>query len=155
MLASVELGLADQIPDAVTFGPLVQFGNDRVTLILNALFGKTFGEFRQTGLGFEYAAQFKVALIDQFSAGVEAFGELENLSNVPSFDQTNFRIGPMIYFSSGGGGDESKAGEGGGDEKGLAVAGRDIGVTADIGLLLGATEATPDVTVKWDLGISF
>ena len=98
VLASVELGLADQIPDAVTFGPLVQFGNDRVTLILNALFGKTFGEFRQTGLGFEYAAQFKVALIDQFSAGVEAFGELENLSNVPSFDQTNFRIGPMIYF---------------------------------------------------------
>jgi hypothetical protein len=33
----------------------------------------------------------------------------------------------MIYFSSGGGGDESKAGEGGRDEKGLAVAGRDIG----------------------------
>ena len=32
---------------------------------------------------------------------------------------------------------------------------RKIGITADIGLLLGATEATPDLTVKWDLGISF
>jgi hypothetical protein len=152
--ASVELGLADQIPDAVEFGPLVQFGNDKLTLVLNALFEKTFGEFREPGIGFEYAAQLKFAMTDRVSAGFEAFGEIEDLRNVPSFHKTEFRIGPVIYVSTPEN-EGQKAGGDSDDERGLSIGGRDIGIAADVGLLVGATAVTPDLAVKWDLSISF
>ena len=46
-------------------------------------------------MGFEYAAQLKYAVAEQVSLGVEAFGEIENIDDVPSFNETEFRIGPV------------------------------------------------------------
>jgi hypothetical protein len=156
VLASVDLGLADEVPDAFEFGPLVQFGNDQVNLVLNAIFEKTFGTFREPGMGFEYAAQLKYAVAEQVSLGVEAFGEIENIDDVPSFNETEFRIGPVIYFASADD-DDNEGGKGeDDDEKGLSVnGGRETGMAFDVGVLLGVTDATPDVAVKWDLEISF
>jgi hypothetical protein len=100
LLAAVSLGVggADE-PDAFEFGPLLQFGEKR-SLILNAIFEKTFGDNREEGVGFEYAAQVKFPLAGNVSFGAEAFGEIEDITNAPSFDETELRVGPALFFAS-------------------------------------------------------
>lgn len=163
-LASVAFGVggADE-PNAFEFGPLIQFGKeDDRSLILNAIFEKTFGENREDGLGFEYAAQLKAfKLRDNIMLGAEAFGEIENIDDVPSFDETELRIGPAIYFKFGGDNDDDKGKHKGlkdkddDDDKGMKDADEGPEVEVGVGLLFGATDATPDVTLKWDLEVSF
>ena len=81
------------------FGPLAKFGDDDLSLTLNALFDKTFGKYRTPGTGLDYAAQFKFAVADGLSAGAELFGSISDLGDVPSFNATEFRVGPVLYLS--------------------------------------------------------
>jgi hypothetical protein len=62
----------------------------------------------------------------------------------PSFNDTEFRVGPVLYSSWRNGVENGAASD---------LAAR--GFTADIGVLLGTTDATPDMTVKWDLELAF
>jgi hypothetical protein len=111
-LATVELGVGGDEPDAFEFGPMVQFGDENRSLILNAFFDKTFGDNREDGIGFEYAAQLKTAIGHGISIGAEAFGEIENIEDVPSFNETELRIGPAIFFSFGEDDDKNEGGKG-------------------------------------------
>ena len=63
----------------------------------------------------------------------------------------------MIYFASDDDDDDEDAiGGDDDDNKGLTAAGgREAGLAFDIAVLLGVTDATPNVAVKGDLGISF
>ena len=133
---AVNLGLDEGVANAAKFGPLAKFGDDDLSLTLNAIFEKTFGKYRTPGTGLDYAAQFKFAVVDGLSAGGELFGSISDLGDVPSFNDTEFRVGPVLYLSWRS--DQSH-----------------IGFTGDIGLLLGTTDATPDTTVKWDLEVTF
>ena len=152
VLAAVSIGLQGDEPDAFEFGPLVEFGDENRSLILNGIFEKTFGDNREHGIGFEYAAQIKFAVGHGMSLGAEAFGEIEDIGNAPSFDDTELRIGPAVFFSFG---DEKAGGKDDDDAKGAKSADKDPEVKAGLGLLFGATDATPDLTVKWDLEVSF
>lgn len=168
-LAAISFGVNDVEPHAFEFGPLVEFGDDEKSLILNGIFEKTFGENREEGMGFEYAAQAKFAVAKRIGLGVEAFGEIENILDVPSFDETELRVGPAIFFTTEeGNGDEGKNGNGNGNGKNGKGKGDDNGedeslkrgeevpeVEAAIGVLFGVTDATPDVTLKWDIEITF
>ncbi len=107
-VASVAFGVGGDEPNAFEFGPLVQFGGEKRSLILNAVFEKTFGDNREDGIGFEYAAQFKSTIRHGVALGAEAFGEIENLDDVPSFDETELRVGPAIFFSFGEDEDEGR-----------------------------------------------
>jgi hypothetical protein len=84
---------------------------------------------------------------------VEAFGEIENIENVRSFNEEQLRLGPVVYFdlisneekSIKDDDDDDKMGGSHGPEK----------VTSALGVLFGASDATPDVTLKWDLEVEF
>ena len=132
----VNLGVEEGVANAAKFGPLARFGGDDLSLTLNAIFDKTFGKYRTPGIGLDYAAQFKFAVVDGISAGAELFGNISDLGDVPSFNDTEFRVGPVLYLSWRS--DQSH-----------------IGFTGDIGVLLGTTDATPDTTIKWDLELTF
>ena len=69
-----------------------------LSLTLNAIFEKTFGKYRTPGTGLDYAAQFKFAVVDGISAGAELRRHLD-LGDVPSFNDTEFRVGPVLYLS--------------------------------------------------------
>jgi hypothetical protein len=140
VFSKVSLGLEEGVADSAQFGPLAKFGDDELNLTLNGIFDKTFGEFREAGTSFRYAAQLRFALIDELSAGTELFGEIPNIDDVRSFNETEFRIGPMLYF---GWQNERKLG------------GSRFGLAADVGVLFGTTEATSGIAVKWDLNLSF
>jgi hypothetical protein len=155
VLAAVSFGVggADE-PDAFEFGPLIQFGEKR-SLILNAIFEKTFGENREEGIGFEYAGQVKFPVARNISLGAEAFGEIENIQDAPSFDETELRVGPALFFTFGDDDDDDAKGGDDDDDKGLKMAAKEPEIGIGLGLLFGATDATPDMTVKWDLEIAF
>lgn len=162
LLASVSLGLggADE-PNAFEFGPLVQFGDEKTgTVILNGIFEKTFGDNREDGVGFEYAAQLRLPVAEKIGLGAEAFGEIEDIGNAPSFDDTELRVGPMLFLSFGEDDDDAKGkkgkrGGGDDDDKGLRSGAEEPKIEIGMGVLFGATEVTPDVTFKWDLEVSF
>lgn len=153
LLASVSVGLNDE-PNAFEFGPLVEFGDEKRSLTFNAIFEKTFGANREEGIGFEYAAQAKFEVAKGVALGVEGFGEIDDIGNSGSFDETQLRIGPAVFLNFG---DDKDDGRGGGDDeaKGLKKADKDPEIKAGIGVLFGATEATPDTTFKWDLEVAF
>lgn len=161
--AAVSFDLTGDDADVVEFGPLVQFGDEEsVSLILNALFGKTFGPNRDEGVAFEYIAQFRFAVTETVSLGAEAYGEIDNIQHMGDFEDTELRVGPMLYFDFGGDDDN---GNGNGKRNGKAKSLKDDddkGLEDDrpeieigLGVLVGATDATPDLTFKWDLEISF
>jgi hypothetical protein len=133
----VNLGVEEGVANAAKFGPLARLGNDDLSLTLNAIFDKTFGNYRTPGVGLDYAGQFKFAVVDGLSAGAELFGNISDLGDVPSLDATEFRVGPVLYLSWS----SSEHSQ--------------FGFTGDIGVLVGATNATPDTTVKWDLEFAF
>jgi len=111
------------------------------------------------GIGLEYAAQLRVPLRERVGIGIEAFGEIEDLDDV-RFQDTELRIGPMLYLTLSEGDDDDKKGGKGkkdddDDDKGLKMGAKEPEIELGLGVLLGATDATPDVTVKWDLEVSF
>jgi hypothetical protein len=56
------------------------------------------------GLGFEYGWRAEYDFAKPWSAGVEMFGEIEDLSNAGSFNDQNHSIGPILFLESGRGG---------------------------------------------------
>ena len=157
LFASVAFGVGGGEPDAFELGPMVQFGGEERSLILNAFFEKSFGDNREDGIGFEYAAQLKSAIGHGISIGAEAFGAIENIEDVPSFNETELRVGPAIFFTLGDDKDDAgKKGKDDDDDKpGMKDADKDPEVEIGIGVLFGATDATPDVTLKWDVEVNF
>jgi hypothetical protein len=144
---AVNLGLTEGVANAAKFGPLVSFGDDDLSLTVNAIFDKSFGKYHEPGTGLDYAAQFKFALAEGIAIGAELFGDIPNLEDVPSFNDTEFRVGPVLYFA--------RRSAKGNDARNVAARGSDFGFTADVGVLLGTTDATPDMTVKWDMELTF
>jgi hypothetical protein len=145
-------GLHDE-PDAIEFGPLMQFGDGDRHLILNGIFEKTFGDNREEGTGFEYAAQLRFLNWSRFGLGVEAFGEIGNIEDVQSFNDEQLRVGPVLYFDLLSSEEKSIKDDDDDDKKGGSKGPEKI--TSAIGVLFGATDATPDVTLKWDVEIEF
>jgi hypothetical protein len=134
--AGVNMGVEEGVANAAKFGPLARFGSDDLSLTLNAIFDKTFGKYRTPGVGLDYNAQFKFALVDGIAAGAELFGDISDLGDVPAFNDTELRVGPVLYLSW-----RSNQSH--------------FGFTGDIGVLLGTTDATPDTTIKWDVELTF
>jgi len=83
---------------APKFGPLAHFGDDDLSLTLNALFDKTFGKYRTPATGLDYAAQFKFAVADGISAEAELSGSDETTSRtIVSLGRSLF-VGGYRYF---------------------------------------------------------
>jgi hypothetical protein len=97
----------------------------------------------------------KFPLAGNVSFGAEAFGEIEDITNAPSFDETELRVGPALFFAFGDDDDDDAKGGDDDDDKSLRTAAKEPEIGLGLGLLFGATDATPDMTLKWDLEVAF
>jgi hypothetical protein len=123
--------------NATTFGPIVQFGHDKASLILNPYLEKSFGKNHEEGIEFNYQWQAKASVTERLALGIEGYGAIPDIAHAPSVDFQEHRIGPVVYY------EKELRGE---HEKTFAL---------DAGILFGFTEATPDVTGKVNASLAF
>jgi hypothetical protein len=135
-----ELALQEHSPDEIEFGPLAKVASGRNSGTINVFFvGQVGDEVEIDSLGLKVNWQLKHELGDKFALGVEGYSEIEDLSHPGSFDDQEHRLGPVAYFKLGE--HEEKAH---GPEWKLAA-----------GTLFGISEATSDVTFKFDIEAEF
>lgn len=154
-------GLESGSTNVVEFGPIVSYTVGPASLVLNPFFEKTFGENREEGIAFTYAWRLAYQVSHKLSVGVEGYGEIENLGNTPPVRDQIHRIGPVLYLGTLHGAHSSSRGHGAhnsvaGGHHHREYAGRGHGEWhAEIGVLFGLTEATPDTALKLNVGIEF
>ena len=135
--AEVEGAVHHDEGNSTTFGPIVQFGHDKASLILNPYFEKSFGQNHEEGIDFTYQWQAKASMTERIALGIEGFGVVPNIADSPDIDFQEHRIGPVLYY------EKELAGE---KERTFAI---------DAGVLFGLTEATPNVTGKVNASLTF
>jgi hypothetical protein len=131
--AAVELSTHRHTTNVAVFGPVVAIKADKLSLAVNPFLQKSFGRNRTEGLDFTYGWQVKYDVREGFAVGIEGFGVVENVGHAPRWTEQEHRIGPVIY-------------------KEIEIA-KGVRITPDIGLLFGLTKATPDVALKFNVGI--
>jgi len=139
---------------AIEVGPIVQLTSGPFSVLTNTFLPYSFNTEEGEFWSFEYAVQAKYAVSEQWGFGAEAYGEVEDLGNAPSFEEQEHRIGPVVYWSSGH--DEQ---HGHHMRHGMKDA-HDVeqhgpALSSAFGVLFGLTDATNDVTFKWDLEVEF
>lgn len=140
--SSVDVKVNDQETNTFTFGPIIQFGDDKLSLTLNPFFQKTFGDNRTEGLDFTYGVMAKREIKEGVAIGLEAYGTIPDIGNGTPIAFQEHRIGPVLYFEHDAGQPHTK----GGQQPKAAL---------DIGVYFGMTEATPDVTGKAKLSLTW
>lgn len=140
--SSVDVHVSDQETNTFTFGPIIQFGDDKLSLTLNPFLQKTFGENRTEGLDFTYGVMAKREIKEGMAIGIEAYGTIPDAGSGTPVAFQEHRIGPVLYFERDFGQPKTK----GGQQPKAAL---------DIGVYFGMTEATPDVTGKAKLSLTW
>lgn len=131
-LAALEGSIHDNTTNALVFGPIVTAKWDRLSVAFNPFFEQTFGRNRVKGIALSYGWQAKYELQQGLAVGIEGFGTVENIAEAPRFADQEHRIGPVLFTE---------------------IALGDLKLTPDIGVLFGLTPATPDVTIKFNVGV--
>ena len=104
----------------------------QIIVALNPFLEQTFGHNRVEGIALSYGWQAKYEVRDGLAVGIEGYGLVENLGNSPALADQEHRIGPVLFMEIELGG---------------------LKLTPDVGLLFGLTPATPDLTIKFNVGI--
>lgn len=170
---SLSAGLDSGQTNAIEFGPIVSVAAGPITLVVNPFFEKTFGRNREDGIAFTYAWRLAHSFSEQFAVGIEGHGEIPDIAHAPPGAEQVHRVGPVIYLghlhgSAHGIGSASaahhahdegvdKATSHGSHAHGnIGEAGhRDPLLHAELGVLFGLTDATPDVALKLNVGLDF
>lgn len=140
-------------PDELLFGPLVRYVHGRDSTTLNTFFVGQLGDHTDIdSLEFQYNWQLKHELSHHISAGVEAFGEIEDLSHAGSFDEQLHRAGPVIYFDLG---EEAEDEEREREKAEHEQKSEWPELKMAAGVLFGLSDATSDVTYKFDMELEF
>jgi hypothetical protein len=129
-----EWALQDGDPDEILFGPLAKYvwGHDSVTA--NAFFIGQVGDHRDIdSLEFKLNWRFKHEFNKTWGLGIEGYSEIEDLSHTGSWDEQKHRVGPVAY---------------------LELEGMPKWEFA-AGTLFGVSDATSDVTFKFDIEAEF
>ena len=139
---AVDVRVYREATNTLTFGPILQFGNDKVSLTVNPFFQRTFGANREDGFDFFYAVQGKAEVQKGVAVGFEAYGLLPNVGNTPGVQFQEHRIGPVLYLDGTIG--EKRPG-----------AANEPKARLEIGGFFGLTEATANFTAKTKLSITW
>ena len=130
-----ELALQDHLPDEILFGPLAKFVRGRDSATINAFFiGQVGSEREIDSLELELKWRLKHELNEKWRLGIEGYSEIEDLAHAGSFEDQKHRVGPVAYFEFG----EAKP-----------------SWEFAAGALLGISDATSDVTFKFDAEMKF
>ena len=130
---AVQAGTQHEAQNNVNFGPIISFKADKLSINANPFFEKTFGRNKVEGVALTYAWNAKYELTKAVSIGVEGFGVVENIGRGTPLDEQDHRIGPAIFT-----------------EVELA---KDYSISPDLAVLFGLTRGTPDVAIKFNVGI--
>jgi len=129
-----EFALQSGDPDEILFGPLGKYvwGPDSVTV--NAFFIGQVGDHRDIdSLEFKLYWRLKHEFNEKWGLGVEGYSEIEDLSHTGTFDEQKHRVGPVAYLELEGMPEWEFA----------------------AGALFGVSDATSDVTFKFDVEVEF
>jgi hypothetical protein len=140
-------------PDEILFGPLVRYAKGRDSTTLNTFFVGQVGDRAEIdGIELQYNWQLKHQLNHRIALGVEAFGEIEDLANPGSFNDQLHRAGPVVYLNFGEeknfAGEKQENDEGEHEQKS-----GEFKMAA--GVLFGLSDATSDITFKFDAELEF
>jgi len=130
---SIEASTDRATTNSSQFGPIITLEADKVTVTANPFFEKTFGRNREEGIALNYGWNAKYKVNDQLSIGAEGFGLIENLGDASAAAEQQHRLGPALFAT-------------------IKLA-EDLSITPDIGLFFGLTEATPRLTLKFNVGV--
>ena len=131
-----EFALQSHSPDEILFGPLAKYVVGRNSATINTFFvGQLGNEAEIDSLELKVNWRLKHAFSERFALGVEGYGEIEDLVNPGSFEDQKHRVGPVAYFEF---------------ERPGAPKWEFAG-----GTLFGISEATSDVTYKFDAELKF
>lgn len=128
--------------NTLTFGPIIQFGDDKASLTFNPFFQQTFGANREAGIAFAYGVMAKREIREGAAFGIEAYGVIPDIGGGTPVAFQEHRIGPVLYLET----DLVEKRRGGGEAPKASL---------DIGLFFGMTEATPDLTGKVKFGVTW
>jgi hypothetical protein len=130
-----EFALQDHSPDEILFGPLAQYVVGRDSATINTFFiGQLGDEAEIDSLELQVNWRLKHEFGDKFALGVEGYSEIEDLAHAGTFEDQKHRLGPVAYFEFGG---------------------REPKWEFAAGALFGVSEATSDVTFKFDAEVEF
>jgi hypothetical protein len=151
--AIYEFALQDHSPDEIQFGPLAKWVMGRNSATINTFFvGQVGDEAEIDSLEFQLNWQLKRELTERLALGVEGFSEIEDLVHAGSFDDQQHRMGPVVYLELGNHeGEKDTLDTGRAEERGP----RGPEWTLAAGALFGLSEATSDVTFKFDIEAEF
>jgi hypothetical protein len=124
-------------PNEFTFGPLIGKDIGQTSHLLNLFLTRQLGPNQDNhGLTFSYAWQSRWNLWQPLSPAIEIYGDAGTLGRSPKLSQQSLRVGPV------GVGSMSL------HDLGLGNRGK---IKYEVGWLFGATEATPQGTLRWRL----
>jgi hypothetical protein len=132
-----EFALQSDSPDEILFGPLAKYvwGHDSFTA--NVFFVGQVGDKAEIdGLELKVNWRLKRELSERWGLGVEGYSEIEDLAHAGTFDDQEHRLGPVAYLELGGEGAKPKW-------------------EFAAGALFGLSDATSDVTFKFDIAAEF
>jgi hypothetical protein len=122
-------------PDEILFGPLAKYVFGRDSATINAFFVGQLGDEREIdSLELKVNWRLKHELSEKWGLGVEGYSEIEDLAHAGTFDEQKHRLGPVAYYEF----------EGKKREWEFAA-----------GTLFGVSDATSDVTFKFDAEVKF
>lgn len=130
-----EFALQDGDPDEILFGPLAKYVWGHNSLTVNTFFIGQLGNNRDIdSLELKVNWRLKHEFNERFGLGVEGYSEIEDLSHTGSFDDQKHRVGPVAYLEFGG---------------------REPKWEFAAGALFGVSDATSDITFKFDAEVEF
>ena len=130
-----EFALQDHSPDEILFGPLAKYVIGRDSATINTFFiGQLGDEAEIDSLELKINWRLKHEFNVTFALGVEGYSEIEDLSHAGAFEDQKHRLGPVAYFEFGG---------------------REPKWELAVGALFGVSDATSDVTFKFDAEVEF
>jgi hypothetical protein len=129
-----EWALQDGDPDEILFGPLAKYVRGQDSATVNAFFNGQVGDHRDIdSLEFKFNWRLKHEFNETWGLGVEGYSEIEDLSHTGTWDEQKHRMGPVAY---------------------LELEGMPKWEFA-AGTLFGVSDATSDVTFKFDIEAEF
>jgi hypothetical protein len=142
--------------DELLFGPIVKYVHGRDSTTFNTYFIGQLGDDTEIdSLEFKYKWQLKHELTHRVAFGVEAFGKIDDLSNPGSFNDQVHRAGPVIYLNFGQEAEDAEIGEHEYEETEYVQRAEAPELKLAGGVLFGLSNATSDVTFKFDAELEF
>jgi len=132
-----EFALQNREPDEILFGPLAKFVRGPDSATINTFFIGQVGPHREIdSLELKVNWRLKHEFNEKWALGVEGYGEIEDLSHAGRWDDQKHRLGPVAYLE-------------------LEREGSNLEWEFAVGTLFGISDATSDVTLKFDAEVKF